>query len=601
MNTNDRERYIGIKSMVGAKVGGKNADTPVFIIDADGNETEINLKNDEEFAAFMSGRYIVSWVPAKSVDQSGAEWISQRKNARLPEDAITREVKDGGLEMLCLPVYEGLQSGDHVCMLASSRASIALKFAANMGEIMTYQMHTKHLHDARDKQDDTSRDAEIICRKLMNRSDGVYQVRESDAVAAILNQLFNERQDTQRDRIAVGNRVRNKARELHMAMSLAGAQGRELSFEEVLDMLDISPNQTLVKKRTRATHLRSQLEKATDLATRRRILDELLGLMLDIGKLEERDGYTLAMNDAQKYLKALEEGGVPDFEDVFEFTTRNNTAWRALMNEEKRIENEILQAMEASRVGRVLLGVKGIGPAIGGGIIGLIRDTRRFEVGMSEELREMSETRDELLKDAEYAEIKALMAEMNPDLVDKKKTTGFQRLVNARAFCLDPAGLDDAERAALIQHAIDLTVAIGKHDPPRAAKARLRSYAGCAPHGGEFFRSRRKKDGEEYKSCNRELRQRLYQLGSGWVKRYKNPPEGWVWAERLNQNIVSYREKHPEPVEVENKSGRKVTRYSDGHIIKMAMWKTLSEFLDWLYDTWSEMQREEGQQLLAAK
>jgi hypothetical protein len=256
----------------------------------------------------------------------------------------------------------------------------------------------------------------------------------------------------------------------------------------------------------------------------------------------------------------------------------------------------MLERMNEMEIGRRLLSIKGIGPAIGGGIVGLILDPRRFDREANEEENALKARLDKLLADASYEDGKKMLGEFNPDAINPKKTSGFDRIVNVRKFYLEELG--DTLNAGLLQEALECLKELRRFDRVYKAKGRLRSYAGCAPHGGEFFRSRRKTEGKDFKSCNRDLRQRLYQLAAMWVKRYKNPGD-WEWVHKLNENIAYYRRLHPEAVQIPNKAGNKmVWRYKDGHIIKMASWRTISQFLDWLYDTWREAQVAEENELL---
>lgn len=56
------------------------------------------------------------------------------------------------------------------------------------------------------------------------------------------------------------------------------------------------------------------------------------------------------------------------------------------------------------------------------------------------------------------------------------------------------------------------------------------------------------------------------------------------------QYKLNLRQKHPEPVEVESTNGKagkkKVMRYTDDHILRMAKWRVLTRFVRWLYKQW---------------
>lgn len=75
-------------------------------------------------------------------------------------------------------------------------------------------------------------------------------------------------------------------------------------------------------------------------------------------------------------------------------------------------------------------------------------------------------------------------------------------------------------------------------------------------------------------------RQALYLFGEQMNRRPKS-----VWGKKLREYKVKLREKHPEVVEV---GGKK--RYTDGHIHKMALWRTITKFAEWLYNEWWKLE-----------
>ena len=105
-----------------------------------------------------------------------------------------------------------------------------------------------------------------------------------------------------------------------------------------------------------------------------------------------------------------------------------------------------------------------------------------------------------------------------------------------------------------------------------------------------------------------EIRQALWLLGDQFNRRPQS-----VWGTRLLENKGMYQRKHPfpvlrtkdgttyelDPARTEKvKSGWKVPAeggetvvsgklsYQPAHILKMALWRTITEFVDWLYDAW---------------
>lgn len=77
-----------------------------------------------------------------------------------------------------------------------------------------------------------------------------------------------------------------------------------------------------------------------------------------------------------------------------------------------------------------------------------------------------------------------------------------------------------------------------------------------------------------------DLRQALYLLGDQMNRRANS-----YWGKKLRQNKIILRRIHPEPVKADG-----VTRYTDGHIHKMAIWRTLTQFTVWLYREWSRLE-----------
>lgn len=74
-----------------------------------------------------------------------------------------------------------------------------------------------------------------------------------------------------------------------------------------------------------------------------------------------------------------------------------------------------------------------------------------------------------------------------------------------------------------------------------------------------------------------DARQALYLLAD----QFNRHPDS-VWGQRLRQIKQTLRQRHPE-VEVSD-NGKK--RYTDAHIHKMAIWRTLTKFVEWLHQEW---------------
>lgn len=109
------------------------------------------------------------------------------------------------------------------------------------------------------------------------------------------------------------------------------------------------------------------------------------------------------------------------------------------------------------------------------------------------------------------------------------------------------------------------------------SKHALKAY--CGVHvlpDGRFPRQRR---GEV---CNwtPNARQALYLFGDQLNRR----PETY-WGQRLLAYKAHFREVHPEVIVDEHHK----QRYNNGHILRMAHWRTLTKFVEWLYAAWREL------------
>ena len=74
-----------------------------------------------------------------------------------------------------------------------------------------------------------------------------------------------------------------------------------------------------------------------------------------------------------------------------------------------------------------------------------------------------------------------------------------------------------------------------------------------------------------------DARQALYLLMDQWNRR----PDS-MWGKAFRENKAHFRRQHPEVVLTEG--GKK--RYTDGHIHKMAGWRTATQFVRWLFGQW---------------
>ncbi|MCI0619887.1 transposase [Candidatus Wolfebacteria bacterium] len=108
--------------------------------------------------------------------------------------------------------------------------------------------------------------------------------------------------------------------------------------------------------------------------------------------------------------------------------------------------------------------------------------------------------------------------------------------------------------------------------------AKFKTFCGChVLEDGRFPRRRR----GEVANWHPDIRQALFLLGDQWNRR----PDS-RWGKKLRHWKTVLRERHPEPVEVDG-----VLKYTNGHIHKMALWRTRTKFTEWLYRAWWGFER----------
>ncbi len=122
-------------------------------------------------------------------------------------------------------------------------------------------------------------------------------------------------------------------------------------------------------------------------------------------------------------------------------------------------------------------------------------------------------------------------------------------------------------------------------------EAKLKKF--CGVHVMEDGRFPRQRHGEPGEGTP-EARQALYLLAD----QFNRKPDS-VWGKKLLQYKLALREKHPEPVEVESSANgdskkKKVKRYTNGHIHRMAKWRTLTRFVERLYKDWVAIENEKS-------
>lgn len=116
-----------------------------------------------------------------------------------------------------------------------------------------------------------------------------------------------------------------------------------------------------------------------------------------------------------------------------------------------------------------------------------------------------------------------------------------------------------------------------------ANKNKLKAFLGVhLLKGGEFPRKRR---GVQC-NWNPNARQALYLLGDQFNRR----PDTY-WGKQLRRHKAHFREVHPEVEMKKNRHGKMVKCYTDIHIHKMATWRTLTRFVEFLFREWTALDK----------
>lgn len=113
--------------------------------------------------------------------------------------------------------------------------------------------------------------------------------------------------------------------------------------------------------------------------------------------------------------------------------------------------------------------------------------------------------------------------------------------------------------------------------------SKLAAFAGVhVLEDGRFPRRRN----NEVANWHGDLRQALFLSSEQWNRR----PSSY-WGAYFLRMKAGYRARHPEPVVLEKKNGGRVSRYTDGHIHRLARWRTMTRFVERLYADWQRFER----------
>lgn len=263
---------------------------------------------------------------------------------------------------------------------------------------------------------------------------------------------------------------------------------------------------------------------------------------------------------------------VSTLEAAVEAAKASDALYQNLVVEEARAQRELAKLLEQIEIWGVLSTVEGIGVSIGARIIAGVGDIRRFMAEPDEAaLAPLKASLDQFMKEAGY---EALKAGMDQAALARAKN-GFERAVTVRTHCL---GRGLTAQAELLQRALKVMKELRRRERRADGEAGFIAY--CGLHvlpDGRFVRRR----SGETANWSSVLRQAFYLLTEQFNRRPNTE-----WGRKLLENKARLRERHPEVVVVDGKR-----RYTSGHILKMARWRTATQVARWVFREWTRLER----------
>jgi len=295
------------------------------------------------------------------------------------------------------------------------------------------------------------------------------------------------------------------------------------------------------------------------------------------------------------HLRAHREGtSVRTLEEAVAHELENDTEFQMWDATEKRTFRELGEALDRIPIWRKVLGpVRGIGASLGARILAGVGDVQSFFLKLNADQQRqidgLSRAVGEADRSGQYARGKQELGEQI-----QTARNGFERRVMVRQHWLDSG---EPDLAAAMQESINLLKQKGQIRR-KVFNAGLNKFAAiCNAHvmpDGTFARFRR--GGSDGPKGRPILKQAGYLFG----EQMNRTPDS-VWNAHLNQNKVNLRKRHP-VVECshcelpwddgctrgtpEGKGVEHKRRYTPAHILRMAKWRTWTQFVRWLYKEW---------------
>lgn len=316
-----------------------------------------------------------------------------------------------------------------------------------------------------------------------------------------------------------------------------------------------------------------------------------------------------------------------EFADRFAAVKASDRKLQVLLEEEDECIRDLDRAVQATSVWQaILVDVTGVGPAIAGDFISAFGTIERFMVEP-----------DQARLDALYEE--SVRLESNAGFADLRRHvsqdgTTFDVLRRTASWCANNGRSMEAtklERAVACHQERSRM----RRNARNKGRAKLKAYAGvhlqveahcpacdkrfaehkmfdadnetfrtdcpaCGHDGIEWVNLFARRRAGHVSNWHPDARQAAWKLGS---LQFVRQGDRTSWGQMYRGYIVKFRATHPEVLcgtcgvpweRCSEQSGSHTRKYSDGHIQRMAMWRTVTKFIEWLYDQWADLARREA-------
>lgn len=285
-----------------------------------------------------------------------------------------------------------------------------------------------------------------------------------------------------------------------------------------------------------------------------------------------------------------DEGNI---EKLYSEKKANDIIFQNLDAEEKKREKDLLAAIQEIGIFHKLFeDIAGAGPMIAARLIVKIIDIRRFWVEPdSKEMLELLRQAEELERLGKFKEDENKIFERVREITASGQKVNHYRLLQLVSSWKKKSG--KTEEAEFLDKAIECRHkrAQLRRQAERKGANKFKKFCGVHVKNDGTFPRRR--SGEK-SAWPEETRQAVYLIGDQFNRRPNSK-----WGAKLREFKLALRQRHPDTLCQtcgckwsdcdQPKTHKRI--YSDSHIHKMATWRTLTRFIEWLYMKWTRIEK----------